>query len=180
MKRNLFILVLIMTLTLVSCNQKPSLQTYFVEKSEAKDFVTLDLGTGFIKADKLKLTPEETSAMESMQKLNVLIFKSNNTNAAEYDTEKDKVKKLLKTDNYEELMKVNTSQGGMSVSTKGKGEHIEEFVLFLNRQDTGFGVIRVLGKDMTPQNVLTMVNLLQKSDLDTGQLKPLMDIMKQK
>lgn len=179
MKSNLFILAMLM-LTLVSCEQKPTLQKYFVEKGEDKNFVTLDLGTGFIKSDKLKFTPEETKAMESMQKLNVLVFKSDGKNADEYAKEKDNVKNILKTDSYEELMKVNTSEGGMSVSTKGAGEHIEEFVLFLNRQDTGFGVIRVLGKDMTPQNVLTMVNLLQKSDLDSGQLKPLMDIMKKK
>lgn len=177
MKKNLFILA-VMMLAMVSCEQKPTLQKYFVEKGEDKDFITLDMGTSFIKTDKLKLTPEETTAMESMKKLNVLVFKSNDKNAAEYIKEKDNVKNLLKTDSYDELIKVNTSEGGMSVNTKGKGEHIEEFVVFLNRQDTGFGIIRVLGKDMTPQNVLTMVNLLQKSNLDTGQLKPLMDIMK--
>jgi len=176
MKRNLYTLAILM-LTLVSCEQKPSLQKYFVEKGEAKNFVTLDLGTNFIKADKMKLSAEETKALESMKKLNVLVFQSNGANGAEFDKEKANVKELLKTDNYEELMKVNTSEGGMSVSTKGEGEHIEEFVVFLNRKETGFGVIRVLGEDMTPQNVLTMVGLLQKSNLDTGQLKPLMSLM---
>lgn len=179
MKRNLYLLAL-MVLTLVSCDQKPTLQKYFVEKSQEKGFAAIDLGTGFLKADKLKLDAEETKALESMKKFNVLIFKSNGTNAAEFDKEKAKVKDLLKTDNYDELMKVSLEGGGMSVNTKGENDHIEEFVLFLNRKETGFGVIRVLGKDMTPQNVLTMVNLLQKSGANSGQLKPLMDIMKTK
>ena len=179
MKRNLYLLGLMM-LVLVSCDQKPTLQKYFVKNTESKDFITLDVGTGFLKNDKMKLTADESKALESMQKLNVLIFKRNDKNAAEFDKQKTEVNNLLKSDNYDELMKMNFGEGGISVNTKGEGEHLEECVLFLNQKDTGFGVVRVLGDDMTPQNVMTIVGLLQKSNFSSGQLQPLMDIMKPK
>jgi hypothetical protein len=179
MKRYFYILPVLLML-LASCEQKPTLQKYFVEKSETKNFSTLDIGKSIIKTDKLKLTPDETKALESVDKLNLLIFKSTKDNAKAYDTEKVNIKAVLQEDNYDELMKVSLGGGGMSVSTKGEGEHIEEFVLFLHNKDTGMGVLRVLGDDMTPNNVMTLVGLIQKGGMDSAQLKPLMDIMKKK
>jgi predicted RNA-binding protein len=77
-------------------------------------------------------------------------------------------------------MKMNIGKGSVSINTKGEGEHIEEFILFLANKENGIGVVRVLGEDMTPQNVMTIVGLLQKADVDQGALKPLMNIMKEK
>jgi hypothetical protein len=169
-----------MMLMMASCEQKPTLQKYFVEKAETKDFATIDIGNSFIKTDKLELSAEEKKAVESIHKLNVLIFKLRKDNAATFDTEKANIKAVLKDDQYDELMKMSIDGGGMSVSTKGEGEHIEEFVVFLHNKDNGMGVVRVLGDDMTPNNVMTIVGLLQKGGFDSGQLKPLMDIMKKK
>lgn len=177
MKRNLYLLGLMM-LVLVSCDQKPTLQKYFVEKGTTKNFMTLDIAPSFIKTDSLKLSADEQEAIKSLHKLNVLIFKRNNTNAKEYDTEKAAVKTLLKEDKYDELMKFNSGEGAVSINTKGEGEHLEECVLFLSQKDNGFGVIRVLGKDMTPNNIMTIVGLLQKANLNVEQLKPLQDLLK--
>lgn len=179
MKRYFYIPVLV-AMMLISCEQKPTLQKYFVEKSESKNFSTIDIGNGFLKTDKLDLTADEKKAIESVDKLNVLIFKSTDDNGKTFDTEKANIKSVLKQDNYDELMKMNFGGGGVSVSTKGEGEHIEEFVLFLHNKDTGMGVVRVLGEDMTPNNVMTIAGLIQKGGMDSAQLKPLMDIMKKK
>lgn len=180
MKRYFYILPVLALLMMASCEQKPTLQKYFVEKAETKDFATIDIGSSFIKTDKLQLTAEEKQAVASIHKLNLLIFKSRKDNAKTFDTEKANIKAVLQEDHYDELMKMSIDGGGMSVSTKGEGEHIEEFVLFLNNKDTGMGVLRVLGDDMTPNNVMTLVGLIQKGGMDSAQLKPLMDIMKKK
>ena len=178
MKRYFYIPVL-MLLMLASCDQKPTLQKYFVNSSEQKGFSTFDIAPNFIKTDKLKLSAEETKALKSMEKLNVLMYKSKD-NLKGFEIEKEKIKTLLKEDSYDELMKINMGDGGVSISTKGEGEHIEEFVLFLQNKETGIGVVRVLGDDMTPNNVMTIVGVLQKGGVDNGQLKPLLDLMKQK
>ena len=60
-----------------------------------------------------------------------------------------------------------------SVSFVGDIEHIEEFILFANKKENGFAVIRILGKDMNPNGIMTMMSVLQKTDIDVEQLKPL-------
>lgn len=160
-------------LSLVSCSTEPTMQKYFVEKGEAKNFVAADVSPKFIKTDKMKLSADEKNALNSIQNVNILVFKANKNNTAQFEKEKTTVKGLLKTDSYEELMKINTATMGLSIDTKGKGNQIDEFIVYANQQDSGFGLIRVTGEDMTPNNVMTIAGLLQKSSLNMEQLKPL-------
>lgn len=180
MKPTLYVFGL-MLLVLASCSKEPTLQKYYIEKGSSPGFVSLDIAPTFINTDHVKLSAEEKKALNSLEKFNVLVYKKDSTDVSnkKYNLEKDKVKTLVKTE-YEELMKINNGTSGASISTKGEGEHIKEFVVFVNNEDTGFGVVRVLGDDMTPNNVLTIVGLLQKANIDTEQFKPLQDLMKKK
>jgi hypothetical protein len=63
------------------------------------------------------------------------------------------------------------------VSFVGSDEHIEEFVLFANKKENGFAVIRILGKDMKPTGIMTMMSVLQKANIDLEQLKPLLQLL---
>jgi len=165
-------------LLLASCDSKPSLQKYFVEKTENKNFIALDVSPGILNVDKSKLTVEQAQALASFQKMNVLAFKLDKTNAAEYETEKAKVKEILKDKKYQELMKFGSGQDGASVSFVGDEEHIDEFILFANRKENGFAVVRILGKDMNPSGIMTMMSVLNSSNLNLDQLKPLQEMMK--
>lgn len=172
MKSTLYVLAIAAVL-FASCESKPTVQKYFVEKAEAKNFVALDIAPSFIKTDSLQLSAEEKTALKSIHNLNILAFKANDTNAVTYQKELTNVKALLKDDSYDELIKFNRNGMGASISTKGEGEHIEEFIILANNTETGFGVVRVSGEDMTPTNVMTIVGLLQKANLDMEQFKPL-------
>ena len=57
-------------------------------------------------------------------------------------------------------------------------EHIEEFVVLAGKEENGFAVVRVLGNDMNPTHIMNMLSLLQKSQVDMEQLKPLQQLMK--
>lgn len=179
MKRTLYILA-ITAMLFASCENKPTLQKYFVEKAENKNFAALDIAPTFIKTDSLKLSAEEKTALKSLHNLNLLIFKTNDSNAVAYEKELGDVKTLLKEDSYDELIKFNNGNMGASVSTKGEGEHIEEFIILANSKENGFGVVRVTGDDMTPTNVMTIVSLLQKANLDMEQFKPLQKMIEKK
>lgn len=177
MIRTFFAFVLLVV-ALASCDNKPTLQKYYVEHSGKPNFSTVDIAPTFINADKLKLSAEEEKALKSLHKFNVLIFqKRDQEAAAAYEQEKDKVKALLKDDRYEELIKFNRGGMGASISTKGEGENIDEFVVFVNNAETGFGIVRVLGEDMTPNNVMTIAGLIQKASIDKEQLKPLQQLI---
>ena len=168
---------LLMVIALASCSQEPTLQKYYVEKAGKPSFSTFDIAPTIINSKKLPLSAEEQKALESLHKFNILIYQKDGKKPAEYDKEKEKVKTLLKDDKYEELMKFNAGGMGASISTKGEGENIDEFVVFVNNTETGFGVVRVLGEDMTPNNVLTIAGLIQKAGIDPQQLKPLEQLM---
>ena len=176
--RNLLI-ILFSIVTLSSCNNKPSLQKYFVEKTESKDFVAIDLGSDIINTEKMTLTDSDKEALKSFDKINVLAFKKEDKNAVAYGVEVEKVKTILKdTVSYNELIKFGSGSDGASVYFVGDDEHINEFVLFANKKENGFAVVRILGKDMNPMQIMNIISLLQKSDLNLEQLKPLQDIMK--
>ncbi|AXG75106.1 DUF4252 domain-containing protein [Flavobacterium arcticum] len=176
MKKMFFIAGMLLVL-LVSCDNKPSLQKYFVEKSQSKNFVALDIAPNFINTDSITLTAGEQEALQSLDKLNILIFKTDSLSTKLYKTEQANVKGLLKDEQYEELMRYGSNKVGVAIYTVGNDVHIDEFVLFMHQQDNGFGVVRVLGDDMNPNNIMKIVGVLQKGNLNLEQLKPLQDMM---
>jgi hypothetical protein len=179
MKRTIALLALT-ALLFTSCNNKPTLQTYFVDKAEDKNFMALDIAPSFIKTDKMQLTTEEQTALKSLKNVNIIAFKANDKNVGAYEKELENVKKILKDDSYEELIKFNRGAMGASINTKGVGDNVDELILFANSKASGFGVVRVTGENMTPANVMTIVGLLQKSNLDMEQLKPLKEMIDRK
>ena len=163
-----------------ACQQNPSLQKYFVEKSENKDFIQLDLSPSILNVASDSLSAEQKAAMESFDKINVLAFKLDEKNKNQFESERDKVAAILKDEKYQELMHFGRGKEGGSVSYVGTDESIEEFVIFANAKETGFAVVRVLGQDMQPDDVLNMVSVLQSSKIDMDQLKPLQEMMGKK
>lgn len=178
MKITVFTSALLVLLTLISCNSEPSLQKYFVENTENKDFIALDISPNILNLDKAKLSTEQTEALNSFDKMNVLAFKANAKNQAQFEIERAKVKAILKNPKYQELMKFGSGKDGASISYVGTDENIEEFVVFANRKENGFAVVRVLGKNMNPNNIMTLMSVLKESKIDMKQLKPLQQLIK--
>jgi hypothetical protein len=178
MKATIFTSAFLVLLTLISCNSEPSLQKYFVENTENKDFIALDVSPNILNVDKAKLSTEQTEALNSFDKMNILAFKANDKNQAQFETERAKVKAILKNPKYQELMKVGSGKDGASVSFVGTDENIEEFVIFANRKENGFAVVRVLGKNMNPNNIMTLMTVLKESKINMEQLKPLQQLIK--
>jgi hypothetical protein len=116
--------------------------------------------------------------LRSFDKMNVLAFKLNDKNKAQFETERAKVNLILKDTVYQQLMKFGSGKEGASVSYVGSDDHINEFVFFANKKDAGFAVVRVLGKDMNPTNIMNMISVLKESKIDLEQLKPLQELIK--
>lgn len=162
---------------LVSCNQEPTLQKYFVEQGSKPGFMTLDIAPNIIQTDSIPLTAEEKEALNSLHKFNILAFTANEKNQAQLKQEQDKVNTLLKDEKYDELMHIGSGEQGASIHTIGEGDNLEEVVVYVHQKDKGLTVVRVLGDDMNPNNIMTLIGLLQKAPIDSEQLKPLRDMM---
>lgn len=176
MKR-IFFLIAIVSFLISSCNNEPSLQKYFVEKTDNKNFVVLDLSPKMLNIDSIKLTSEENAALKSFEKVNILAFKLDKSNKSEFETEKVKVGEILKEEKYQQLMKFGSGKNGASVSFIGDTEHIDEFVFYANNKENGFAVVRVLGKNMNPTGIFTLMSVLKNANVNLEQLKPLQQLI---
>lgn len=178
MKASIFTTALLVVLTLVSCNSEPSLQKYFVQNTDNKDFIALDVSPGILNLEKAKLSAEQNDALKSFDKMNILAFKANATNQAQFESERAKVKAILKDPKYQQLMSFGSGKDGASISYVGTDDNIKEFVVFANKKESGFAVVRVLGENMNPNNILTLISVLKESKIDMEQLKPLQQLIK--
>ncbi len=151
--------------TLSACSPSQSLQEYYVESSHNPNFIALDVPASILDLDIESLSEDQKKAIRSLKKLNILAYKKTTGNGAEYALEKKKVDMILKDDGFTELMKLNTSYGKGVVKYLGNGEAIDEVVIYGNSDDTGFALIRILGKNMNPAYLVHLIQALQKSDL---------------
>jgi len=172
-------LAIALSLLLFSCNSEPSLQKYFVDNQEKPGFVVVDVSPSILNLDKTKLTADQSKALSSFEKMNILAYQINDKNKSEFDVERKKINEILKdTINYQQLMKFGSGKDGASISFVGDEDHIDEFILYGAKSDNGFAVVRILGKDMNPADAMTFLSVLKESNIDMKQLEALKGLMK--
>jgi hypothetical protein len=162
----------------VSCNDKASLQRYFVDNQEAKDFLTQDIPISVLKIDESNFTKEQKEAYNSVSRLNFLGYKANETNAETLNVEIAKVKAILSDDRYIDLMEFSDKGNKIVVKYIGNDEEADEVIVFGSSKEYGFGIARVLGNDMSPDKMATLVSVLQGANVDEGQLQDIMSFFK--
>ena len=175
-KKSLFsLLALIM---LVSCSNKESLQTYFVDNQETASFTSLDIPTSIVNFEAATLSEGEKQAFESVDKLNFLGFKLDSNNVDNYQAEMDKAKNILSDEKYIDLGEFSMQGSKMVVKYIGDDDIADEFIIFGNSKEVGFGVLRVLGDDMSPAKLYTLAQSMNKGSVDELQIKGLTDFFK--
>ena len=158
----------IAVLFFASCSNGESLQKYFVENSGETDFISIDLPTSLLNISESELSEEQKEAYESIRKMNVLAFKLDDDNKEKYEAERSRVKNILNQPKYEELMKVTSGNIRATVKYLGDDDDIDEVIVFGSDKDKGFALVRVLGKDMKPENIAQLISAIQTSKLDGG------------
>ena len=161
-----------------SCNKKPSLQKYYVENQENKSFVAIDIPTSALNIDENKLTEKQKEAYNSIGKLNFLGFNKNDSNSSVYESEKLKIKSILADDSYKTLIKYGADKQGAIIKYLGSETSIDEVVVFGSDNSQGFVIVRVLGNDINPSQLLSLVEALKNSDFDIEQLKGISEFFK--
>lgn len=172
------IVLSLLLMIFIACKKEPTLQKYFVENTESSDFISVDMSPSILNIKPEVLTTEQQEALKTFKKMNILAFKLNEENKTKFDDERTKVNEILKNEKYQQLMKFGSGKEGAAVYFVGKDDAIEEFVLYGSKSENGFAVVRILGNKMNPEDFMTLLSALQKSDIDMEQLKPLEGIFK--
>lgn len=169
---------LLACIMLVSCNNGESLQTYFVDNQETPDFISADIPTTIVELDQTTLTEDQKEAYNSVKRLNFLGFKLTKNNQDAYAQELSKVKSILNDKKYIELMEFNDRAAKVVVKYIGDDDAADEFIVFTSSKDMGFGIVRILGNDMRPEKMATLVNAIQNADIDSSQLEDIAGFFK--
>ncbi|MDO7170619.1 DUF4252 domain-containing protein [Mariniflexile sp. AS56] len=180
MKRtiNHMLLLLLATFVFVSCNDGASLQRYFVDNQESKNFITQDVPISMLKIDESELTEEQKEAYHSVKRLNFLGYKTNETDSETLEIELAKIKTILSHEKYNDLAEFSDRGNKVVVKYLGNDEEADEVVVFGSSKEMGFGIVRVLGDGMSPDKMVTLISVLQKSNMDEDQVHDIINFFK--
>ncbi len=170
--------ILLTAIILTSCNNGTSLQRYFVDNQETGGFISQDIPISMIEVDKSEFTEEQLEAYNSVKKLNFLGYKANENNAEILNTELIKIKEILNDSKYNDLMKFSDKGNKISVKYIGDNDEADEVVIFGSSKELGFGIVRVLGDDMSPDKIATLVTAMQNANIDENQVQDIMNLFK--
>lgn len=164
--------MLFLVVTLQSCNQDPTLQSFYVDSELAPGFTSLDVPISLLKIDETILDEEQKEAYDSVDKLSLVAFVAEDGNKEQMDIEYAKVQTILKNPKYEELMRGgNSIDGKFVIKCVGDGENVDEFIVLGNSQETGFAVIRIIGDDMNFSKIMKLASVLDENNIEESQLK---------
>jgi len=176
----LLISVVFLTTVIISCNSKPSLQEYYVEKQNSSEFISLDLPASIVSLNE-DSSDEVKETMETIKKLNILAYKLNDLNKDEYLIEYKKVKNILNNDKYKELIRMNHEGAHVIIKYLGTDEAIDEIIVLASDKKKGFALARVLGDKMNPENMMKLAKNFDDIDKDNtafSQINELLDEFK--
>jgi len=163
---------------MVSCNDGKSLQTYFVENQETSNFISQDIPISMVKIDDSKFTDEQKEAYNSVKRLNFLGYRVDGTEAETFKAELAKVKTILNDEKYNDLMEFSDKGNKIIVKYIGTDDDADEVVVFGSAKEYGFGIVRVLGDDMNPDKMVTLVSAMQSANVDENQIQDFMNFFK--
>jgi len=173
-KSPIVLLVFVFAIGLVSCSSEPTLQSYFVEKSEDPNFISLTLPASILNIAVDSLEADQKEALATLKKLNVLVFRNNQKDLSVFDTESKTVVKILSTSSYTELMKLKAEAYQGSVSYLGSEDALKEIIVYAKGGKEGFVLIRVMGDGMNPKYLKPFLEALQSSNASIDDFKGLL------
>ncbi len=173
------IMLIAVVVTVFSCNNGLTLQTYYVDNELKPGFQSLDIPTSFLDIEQTNLTEKQKEAYNSIDKLNMLSFVKSDDNTEEFNTELAKVKTILKNPKYEELIRGgNVSDGKFMVKFLGDVESVDELILFGYANDRGFAIVRVLGNDMNANDLVQVAMSFKDMEMDDSKVNEFMNFFK--
>lgn len=177
MKKTVLILVLL-NLGLVSCENETSLQEFYVENQNDNQYLAFDIPASLLTGENSKLTPEQRATLETIRKVNVLGFPKKAENETAFEEEQEKLSRILKSDKYNLLMKYGGGNRKAELYYMGEEDAIDEIIVFGSDQEKGFGVARVTGNAMNPEDIIRLFKSIEEGELNIQGLQNLNTMFK--
>ncbi len=177
MKKAVLILVLL-SLGFVSCKNETSLQEFYVANQNDKQYLAFDIPASLLTGDNSQLTPDQKATVETIRKVNILGFPKKAENEAAFREEQEKLTNILKAEKYNLLMKYGGGNRKAEFYYMGEEDAIDELIVFGSDEEKGFGIARVTGNKMNPEDIIRLFKSLEKGDLNIQGLQNLNSMFK--
>ena len=164
-------LALLAALTLGSCSNSSSLQSYFVDKQSDDNFLKVDLATSLLQGESSSFSQEEKDVLETVKKINVVAFPLKEGNRETYDSETQLIKDILGQEKYKTLLKMGSNNMGASLKYLGEEDSIDELIVYASDSEKGFAVFRLLGDNISPDAMLKLMQSIDQGDMDVSSLQ---------
>jgi len=156
--------LLAMMVLFIGCFGKLTLQKYYVQKTEDADFIIVNVHIDLQEFLKGELTAEELTTIQSIRKLNVLIYQHQADNPTKSQREIEQLDQILAQEIYNNLTDFGMGKTKGKVLYVGYENDIDEGVVYVRNPDMGLVVVRVLGEAMNPSALLLLTQKINHAD----------------
>ena len=163
-------------IALFGCSDGKSLQRYLVDKQDDDNFLKIDIAASLLQTDSSTLTQEEKDILATVKKINVVAYPIKDNNNENYDAERKQLKDIIGQEKYKTLMKYGSNKKGATLKYLGEEDAIDELIVFASDDERGFALFRLLGDDMKPDQMIKLMNSIDKGDMDVSALKSIGDL----
>ena len=160
------ILILLgIVLSLISCDSKPSLQKYLVDKEDKKEFITASLSGNLIFQNLDSLSVQGKSSLDKIEKINVLALTKSKGDSI-MESERTMLSSILQTGNYKALMNVNSAGRQVNFVFSGEEDAIDELIFFGYDSDMGMLLLRMRGDQIGANDLFEYTKIAQNMDAE--------------
>jgi hypothetical protein len=174
------VMLILVILLAISCSTEETLQKYYVDSENKSDILMLDIAPSSLLVLEDNVSAEAKQALNSIDKLNVLAFKLNDKNGAAYNEEKAKVTQILGNKSYQELFALSDNGNNVVVKFLGSDESMDEVIVYGSNPKKGFALGRLIGNDMKPENMIKLIENIQKMNSNSEAFKSIESFFKVK
>jgi hypothetical protein len=157
-----------------ACKSDP-LEEYFVKATESPDFFVVNIPASIVQFDEKKLDTETKRQIESIKKINILVYKN------DFDKEKKakeykKARHAIESKAYKTLTKINNQGYDVSFAYQGSPGKIDEVILLGKDKNYNFIIGMIKGKGVNINNISKALKHIK--DVDESQAKTIIDMIK--
>ena len=127
-EKEYFIILVLLSLGLVSCDNETTLQEFYVEHQNDNQYLAFDIPASLLTGDNSALNAEQKATLETIKKVNVLGFPLKEENKETYETEKERLTSILKADKYKQLMRYGGGNRKAELYYLGEEDAIDELI----------------------------------------------------
>jgi hypothetical protein len=133
-----------------------------MSKNLKTPFLVIDIPTSILGINNEVLNEEEQAALDSFQKLNVLMFRKTAANGEQFPEELKTVREIIDGQQFDPLMVVSDRQFSGKLLLEGSVERPDEIVFFGSATDEGFLLARLIGSKMQVEKAVVLAKALER------------------